>query len=663
MDRMCFVIDRALHQCELRTGRRGVDAADLGKSFGRDFAAKYDRAGVGSLAEFLAQNEAAFTVRRGRVYRSGEAPPPAAAAAPAPPFGCDSTDAGAITAQYRRALGGAAGGALGALSFHGAAERGLAALELVQERGLCDVNEPGLAGQPALVAATTRGCAASVAFLLRHGAQCNARDAEGSTAAHHAASRGDAVLLRLLRGNGANLRLQNNAGNTPIHLAATCARPEAVSAVLPGPLADLRTNADGYTPLDYAVLSECEEAVALLLRAEPGWAARRDGVGGGPAHKAAGLGMAPSLSALLEAAEAAVSADAGGFEDFVNRRDGRGRTMLIAASTFGHVDCVRVLLDKGAKDIPDSDGSTPLHFAAAGGFDDVLLLLLDGGVGSVDAWDGAGKTPLHGAAERGHAGCCALLLRRGAAAGAAAGASTLTAAHLAAAGGHAAAFGVVLAASPAQLNAAAPATGSTPLHEACAHAPLAGVEALVGHGADPNVLDNELRSPLHHAVARSQPSLVAVLLRAEGLTMSTLVTAGEALRDGGAAHEIGEMLKQRAHDMLFSAETEARAACLLEQDGWATTQGDGFAAARDQLLRTEELRGLVSRRFTYAELKLPESSLRAPKINPAIREMYLSDEEFEAVLGVKRERFKTFSQRNRDNLKVEAGLLEPPEKR
>ena len=67
-----------------------------------------------------------------------------------------------------------------------------------------------------------------------------------------------------------------------------------------------------------------------------------------------------------------------------------------------------------AKCATDSDGSTPLHWAAANGRLDVCALLLDE-VADADAADSFDTTPLSYAAHNGHVAICQLLLDAGAA--------------------------------------------------------------------------------------------------------------------------------------------------------------------------------------------------------------------------------------------------------
>ncbi|RYP66889.1 hypothetical protein DL771_007546 [Monosporascus sp. 5C6A] len=95
-----------------------------------------------------------------------------------------------------------------------------------------------------------------------------------------------------------------------------------------------------------------------------------------------------------------------------------GWTPLIAASSKGHVDVVRLLLATSGvnADLKDSkSGQTPLSWAAANGYEAVVQLLLDTGKVDTDSRDNEGRTPLQWAAERGHETIVRLLPKMGAA--------------------------------------------------------------------------------------------------------------------------------------------------------------------------------------------------------------------------------------------------------
>lgn len=72
------------------------------------------------------------------------------------------------------------------------------------------------------------------------------------------------------------------------------------------------------------------------------------------------------------------------------------------AAANGHLDIVRLLLSAGAStDVRNTDGSTPLHWAALNGQLAVVRALLDAGA-SAAALNDAGRTPVDEALSRDH---------------------------------------------------------------------------------------------------------------------------------------------------------------------------------------------------------------------------------------------------------------------
>ncbi|KLU91451.1 hypothetical protein MAPG_09971 [Magnaporthiopsis poae ATCC 64411] len=92
------------------------------------------------------------------------------------------------------------------------------------------------------------------------------------------------------------------------------------------------------------------------------------------------------------------------------------RALLRWAVENGHADVVKLLLDMGAHPAAaDKDGWTPLIAGSSRGHVDVVRLLLSTSGVDIDSKDSDGRTPLRWAAEEGHEAVVQLLLEKGAA--------------------------------------------------------------------------------------------------------------------------------------------------------------------------------------------------------------------------------------------------------
>ncbi|KAI9679647.1 MAG: hypothetical protein M1829_001609 [Trizodia sp. TS-e1964] len=99
---------------------------------------------------------------------------------------------------------------------------------------------------------------------------------------------------------------------------------------------------------------------------------------------------------------------------FINKLDNRGTTALIWAARGGHEAIVQLLLDKGANtEANDIYGGTALICAARGGHEAIVQLLLDKGA-NTEAKDDRKATALIRAARGGHEAIVQLLLDKGA---------------------------------------------------------------------------------------------------------------------------------------------------------------------------------------------------------------------------------------------------------
>ncbi|KAM6529647.1 hypothetical protein FALCPG4_007776 [Fusarium falciforme] len=207
-------------------------------------------------------------------------------------------------------------------------------------------------------------------------------------------------------------------------------------------------------------------------------------------HVMSRYGVAGALGAILK------RADQVGIN--INAKDSWGRTPLSWAAGGGHEVVVQLLLKTGKFDVArwwpkavvwllllatgkadvdtkDRDGWTPLSYAAENGHEAVVGLLLDRGAHTeaADAW---GRTPLLWATENGHEAVVGLLLDRGA--------------H----------------------TEAADAWGRTPLSRAAANEREAIVRLLLEGGARTEAADKGGRTPLLLAAENGREAVVRLLL-------------------------------------------------------------------------------------------------------------------------------------------------------
>jgi len=117
-------------------------------------------------------------------------------------------------------------------------------------------------------------------------------------------------------------------------------------------------------------------------------------------HEAAREGKVDSVKEFLAKGEA------------VDKKDFKGVTPLGYAVGHNQAGVVKILLDKGAKAVVDTQGNTALHFAAGYGRTQILELLL-GRMKNVSPQNEQGRTPLNVAEQNGQAQCVQMLRAKG----------------------------------------------------------------------------------------------------------------------------------------------------------------------------------------------------------------------------------------------------------
>ncbi len=154
------------------------------------------------------------------------------------------------------------------------------------------------------------------------------------------------------------------------------------------------------------------------------------------------------------------------------------------AAMSGDVGLVKVLLQRGADvSAAQGDGMTALHWAARGGNDELVQVLIYAGANLAATTRLGGYTPLHMAAGGGRADVIELLLDAGADPHAATTSGAATPLHLAAGSGSAAAAGALLE-HGAKVDAPEGRWGQTPLMFATSRGQLDVAKRLIAAGAD-----------------------------------------------------------------------------------------------------------------------------------------------------------------------------------
>ncbi|HUQ50773.1 MAG TPA: ankyrin repeat domain-containing protein, partial [Gammaproteobacteria bacterium] len=268
-----------------------------------------------------------------------------------------------------------------------------------------DANAPDRDGTPPLHWTVRVGDRATAERLVAAGADVNAASRYGVTPLQLAIEAGDGAMARWLLDSGADATLADRAGEPPLLHAARAGNVDAAAALLDhGVAVDVRDATFGQTALMLAAREGHLELAKLLLDAGANVDAATTAEE--PPRFVPPSESPPGLSRGIGIVRA-------GWPEGRGKRfpAGGGKTALLYATRGGHLDVVRLLVERGAKlELADDNGVTPLLNAilnasifrvsrtGTSAHLGVANALLDAGA-NVNAADWYGETPLWAAVD------------------------------------------------------------------------------------------------------------------------------------------------------------------------------------------------------------------------------------------------------------------------
>jgi len=242
----------------------------------------------------------------------------------------------------------------------------------------------------------------AIDMIAKKSADVNAAEADGTTPLLWAANLNDTDLASRLLKAGADPKTRNNLGSTPLAEAAFNSNTEMIQALLNAGADPNAAGPDGQTPLMIVARTANVEGAKLLLAKGANPNVKEAQRGQTALMWAAAASLGPMVRALLAAGAEVDTKSAPDLmtplvsaEPRAQPRPPGAMTALLFSAREGCLDCVKALLEKGAKiDLPDPEGVTPLISAIFNTHFDVAKYLIEKGA-NVDRWDWWGRSPLY----------------------------------------------------------------------------------------------------------------------------------------------------------------------------------------------------------------------------------------------------------------------------
>ena len=178
--------------------------------------------------------------------------------------------------------------------------------------------------------------------------------------------------------------------NSALHFACFHGHNDVVTFLIDQGSSVETQGSHGLTPLDMAKVNDHKDVVCTLVA--------KNAPAGTPEegedlafHRASAEGNNEAVKTLVENQSASL-----------NTVGKYGRTALVCASLYGHIEVVETLLGNGASvDAQDKHGRTVLHYASLKGHNDVVITLLDNGASALHRNE-FGRTAIDWAIRSGH---------------------------------------------------------------------------------------------------------------------------------------------------------------------------------------------------------------------------------------------------------------------
>lgn len=244
--------------------------------------------------------------------------------------------------------------------------------------------------------------AAAVEAIAKKSLDVNAAAADGTTPLIWAANLNDPDLVSRLLKAGANPNVRNQLGTTPLLEAAFNANTDVIKALLDAKADPNAAGADGQTALMLVSRTANVAAARVLLEKGANPNAIESQRGQTALMWAAAASQGPMMRELLaHGAEVDTKSAIDMMTPLVSGepraqpRPPGGMTAMLFSVREGCMECVKALLEKGAKiDLPDPEGITPLISAVFNAHFDVAKYLIDKGA-NINRWDWWGRSPLY----------------------------------------------------------------------------------------------------------------------------------------------------------------------------------------------------------------------------------------------------------------------------